>query len=57
VAEYRETAGRAMPSGGAPYYSQFCDLYSEFRQKVDVSMRQAYRAGEKVFIDYSGKKL
>jgi transposase len=55
--EYRETAGRALPSG-APYsYSQFCDLYAEFRQKVDVSMRQVHRAGEKVFIDYSGKKL
>jgi transposase len=43
--------------GLAPYqYSQFCDLYATFRSKVDVSMRQLHRAGEKVFIDYSGKK-
>ena len=43
--------------GQAPYqYSQFCDLYAGFRAKVDLSMRQVHRAGEKVFIDYSGKK-
>jgi len=53
--EYREAVARGP--AGAPYgYSQFCDLYGEFRQKVDLSMRQVHRAGEKVFIDYSGKK-
>lgn len=40
-----------------PYqYSQFCDLYSAFRSKLEPSMRQVHRAGEKAFVDYSGKK-
>jgi transposase len=49
----------AVPAerGTAPYqYSQFCDLYAGFRSKVDLSMRQLHRAGEKVFVDYSGKR-
>jgi transposase len=55
--EYRETSAQSFPSGGTPYgYSQFCDLYAVFRDKTDLSMRQVHRAGEKVFIDYSGKK-
>jgi len=55
--EYREAAAQSLPSGGTPYgYSQFCDLYADFRDKTDLSMRQVHRAGEKVFIDYSGKK-
>jgi transposase len=55
--EYRTAAAEGLPSGGAPYgYSQFCDLYADFRQRADLSMRQVHRAGEKVFIDYSGKK-
>jgi transposase len=55
--EYREGAAQSLPSGGTPYgYSQFCDLYADFRDKADLSMRQVHRAGEKVFIDYSGKK-
>lgn len=55
--EYRETTAQSFPSGGTPYgYSQFCDLYAAFRDKTDLSMRQVHRAGEKVFIDYSGKK-
>lgn len=40
-----------------PYqYSQFCDLYDEYRAKLQPSMRQVHRAGEKAFVDYSGKK-
>jgi transposase len=35
-------------------YSQFCNLYREFRGKLDVVMRQQHVAGEKVFVDYSG---
>ncbi len=34
-------------------YSQFCDLYRRWRDKLDYCMRQEHRAGEKVFIDYS----
>jgi transposase len=55
--EYREAAATGPATGAAPYcYSQFCDLYATFRGKVDVTMRQVHLAGEKVFIDYSGKK-
>ena len=56
--EYREAAASTGAiSGAAPYsYSQFCDRYATFRAKVDVTMRQVHRAGEKIFIDYSGKK-
>jgi transposase len=55
---WSEYAAAVSPERGlAPYqYSQFCDLYASFRAKVDLSMRQVHRAGEKVFIDYSGKK-
>ena len=35
-------------------YSQFCVHYHEYRGTLARSMRQVHRAGEKVFIDYSG---
>lgn len=35
-------------------YSQFCDLYKQWNNKVPVSMRQVHKAGEKMFVDYSG---
>ena len=55
--EYREAAASAPATAAIPYsYSQFCDLYAAFRGKVDLVMRQVHLAGEKVFIDYSGKK-
>ena len=54
--EYREGAPSAAPL--KPYeYSRFCDLYSRWKRKLAVTMRQVHRAGEKLFIDYSGKKL
>jgi len=54
--EYREQVDRD-PRGLVAYqYSQFCDLYRSFRKTVDLSMRQVHRAGDKMFIDYSGKK-
>jgi transposase len=34
-------------------YSQFCDLYRQWRGNLDYCMRQEHRVGEKVFIDYS----
>ena len=37
-------------------YTQFCDYYRRWRKKQKRSMRQVHRAGEKLFIDYSGKK-
>lgn len=35
-------------------YSQFCDLYRQWRGKLDVTLRQPYRGGEKAFVDYAG---
>jgi transposase len=37
-------------------YTQFCRYYKRWRSKQQRSMRQIHRAGEKLFIDYSGKK-
>lgn len=38
-------------------YSQFCELYRHWRKKLDLSMRQEHRAGEKFFVDYSGQTI
>jgi transposase len=47
----------AQSSGVRPYqYSQFCELYAAWRDQRRLSMRQVHRPGEKLFIDYSGKK-
>ena len=46
--EYRERC----PEGYQ--YSRFCELYREWRGKLDLSMRQSHRAGEKLFVDYCG---
>ena len=48
--EYRE----AHSDGYA--YSQFCEIYRRWAGKLRPSMRQQHRAGEKVFIDFSGKR-
>ena len=37
-------------------YSQFCELYRRWARKLRPSMRQVHRAGEKTFIDFSGKR-
>ena len=49
--EYRVT----HPNGYQ--YSRFCDLYRNWLGKVDVVMRQSYRAGEKLFVDYAGQTV
>ncbi|NJN64456.1 MAG: IS21 family transposase [Acidobacteria bacterium] len=55
--EYCEAA-TSDPEGRPPLqYSQFCNHYNDHRRKLDVTMRQTHRAGEKAFIDYSGTKL
>lgn len=46
--EYRER----NPDGYG--YSRFCDLYRKWEGTIDVEMRQEYRAGEKLFVDYAG---
>ena len=35
-------------------YSQFCELYRRWAERTDLSMRQAHRGGEKLFVDFSG---
>ena len=35
-------------------YSQYCEHYHRYRGSLARSMRQVHRAGEKLFIDYSG---
>ena len=37
-------------------YTQFCEHYKRWCQDRRLSMRQIHRAGEKLFVDYSGKK-
>lgn len=49
--EYKE----GEPSGYQ--YSQFCELYRQWRKTLDRSMRQEHRAGDKFFVDYSGMTL
>lgn len=38
-------------------YSQYCERYRRWCALLDVSMRQQYRAGEKMFIDYAGQTV
>lgn len=38
-------------------YSQFCERYRQWRGKLDVCLRQSYRAGEKLFVDYAGQTI
>jgi transposase len=35
-------------------YSQFCQLYLDFSKTFSVTMRQNHKAGEKMFVDFSG---
>src|SRR5919201_639170 len=37
-------------------YSAFCAHYRAWLERQRLSMRQGHRAGEKLFVDYSGKK-
>ncbi|HEY6429305.1 MAG TPA: IS21 family transposase, partial [Acidimicrobiales bacterium] len=47
LAQYPKTGDR---------YTQCCDVYREWRERRRVTMRQSHRAGEKFFVDDSGKK-
>jgi transposase len=38
-------------------YSQFCNLYRQWVKKLDLTLRQEHRAGEKVFVDYAGQTV
>lgn len=37
--------------------SQFCEKYREWRSKLNISMRQTHKAGEKAFSDFAGAKF
>jgi transposase len=41
---------------GGYRYTQFCEHYRRWCRARRISMRQVHRAGEKAFVDYSGKK-
>ena len=45
----------AFPDGHA--YSQFCERYRRWRRHVDVVMRQEHKAGEKLFVDFPGRRI
>lgn len=38
-------------------YSQFCYHFNRWRERVDCSAKLDHKAGEKLFIDFTGKKL
>lgn len=38
-------------------YTAFCERYRRWRKRAQLSMRQDHKAGEKMFVDFSGKKL
>ena len=49
--EYREAHAEGLQ------YSQFCARYREWASRLNPTMRQTHRAGEKVFVDFSGDGL
>ena len=49
--EYRAV----YPDGYA--YSRFCQLYRTFERRLSPTMRQTHVAGDKAFVDYSGKRV
>ena len=49
-----EEYAQAAPTGYR--YSQFCAIYRRWVRQLRPSMRQVHRAGEKTFLDFSGKK-
>ncbi|MBU4373090.1 MAG: IS21 family transposase, partial [Euryarchaeota archaeon] len=49
--EYRQK----YPAGYS--YSQFCFHYQIWCEKTDISMHQHYKAGDKMFVDFTGKKM
>ena len=49
--EYREN----NPEGYQ--YSQFCLRYRAWLGTLDIALRQDYKAGEKLFVDYAGDTI
>jgi transposase len=42
---------------GGYQYSQFCEHYARWAATISVTMRQEHRAGEKMFVDFSGDSV
>jgi transposase len=38
-------------------YTQFCEYYKRFVRTVEPALRQPYRAGEKLFVDWAGQTV
>src|SRR5215470_1076731 len=38
-------------------YTRLCELYQRWRRDQDVVLRQEYKAGEKLFVDYAGDPI
>jgi transposase len=49
--DYKES----HPDGYA--YTQFCELYRRWQRHLDVVMRQQHKAGEKLFVDFPGRRI
>jgi len=49
--EYKQT----NPEGYQ--YSQFSNLYRQWVKRLDVTLRQEHRAGQKLFVDYAGQTV
>ena len=47
---------RAIHTDGYAY-SRYCQLFREFERRLLPSMRQTHVAGDKAFVDFSGKKI
>lgn len=50
--EYKELHG-----DNGYQYSQYCQRYRDWVKTLNLSMRQVHKAGEKLFIDYSGQTV
>lgn len=50
--EYRDKSGEQGFE-----YSRFCERYSEWRGKLNLSMRQVHVYGEKCFVDFGGRTV
>jgi transposase len=37
-------------------YTRFCHVYREWKKSQSPVMRQVHEGGEKLFVDYAGKK-
>ncbi len=38
-------------------YTQFCEYYNRYRSRLEPALRQTYKAGEYMFVDWAGQKL